>query len=59
MRSFTLRLWWPLILLPVCAVAILWRALFLQWINQDFLEKRGNGQSVRVEKVLAHRGPLW
>ncbi len=58
MRSFTNRLWWPLVLLPACAVAILWRAFYLQWINQDFLEKRGNGQSVRVEKVLAHRGSI-
>lgn len=58
MRSFGLRLLWPLVLLPVLALCILWRALFLQWINQDFLEKRGNALSVRVAKVLAHRGSI-
>ena len=30
----------------------------MQWVNQDFLEKRGNEISVRVAKVLAHRGSI-
>lgn len=58
MRSFGLRLLWPLGLLPLLAVCLLWRALDLQWVNQDFLEKRGNEISVRVAKVLAHRGSI-
>ena len=58
MRSFGLRLIWPLGLLPILAVCLLWRALDLQWVNQDFLEKRGNEISVRVAKVLAHRGSI-
>jgi cell division protein FtsI (penicillin-binding protein 3) len=58
MRSFGLRLLWPLVLLPILAVCLLWRALDLQWVNQDFLEKRGNEISVRVAKVLAHRGSI-
>jgi cell division protein FtsI (penicillin-binding protein 3) len=58
MRSFGLRLFWPLVLLPILSVCLLWRALDLQWVNQDFLEKRGNEISVRVAKVLAHRGSI-
>lgn len=57
-RSFGIRLACVLLFLPLCAVVILWRALDLQWINQDFLEKRGNDLSVRVAKVLAHRGSI-
>jgi len=43
---------------PALACVVLWRALYLQWINQDFLEKRGNDLSVRVAKVVAHRGSI-
>lgn len=57
-RSFGRRLAVLLVFLPAFAAVILWRALDLQWVNQDFLEKRGNALSVRVAKVLAHRGSI-
>jgi cell division protein FtsI (penicillin-binding protein 3) len=58
MRSFGIRMGFVLFVVPALACVVLWRALYLQWINQDFLEKRGNDLSVRVAKVVAHRGSI-
>ncbi len=58
MRSFGVRMGFVLFAVPALACVVLWRAMYLQWINQDFLEKRGNDLSVRVAKVVAHRGSI-
>jgi cell division protein FtsI (penicillin-binding protein 3) len=45
-------------LLCIGAAIVLWRAVDLQWVNQDFLAERGAERYMRVAKVLAHRGAI-
>ncbi|MGB5104532.1 MAG: penicillin-binding transpeptidase domain-containing protein, partial [Steroidobacteraceae bacterium] len=50
------RHWLVLGLLGVGAVALLARAVYLQVIDQDFLEKQGDARILRVAKLSANRG---
>ena len=49
------RHWLVAGLLSLGAVALLARAVFLQFVNQDFLERQGDASILRVTKLSANR----
>ena len=52
------RHWLVLAALSVGAVALLARAVYLQVIDQEFLEKQGDARILRVAKLSANRGMI-
>jgi cell division protein FtsI (penicillin-binding protein 3) len=52
------RHWFVLAALGVGAVALLARAVYLQVIDQEFLEKQGDARILRVAKLSANRGMI-
>ena len=52
------RLWLVVGALSLAGVALVARALYLQVINQDFLEKQGDARIVRTAKLSANRGMI-
>ncbi len=50
------RLWFVAGLLTLCGVALLARAVYLQVLQQDFLEKQGDARILRDVKLSANRG---
>jgi len=50
------RFWLVGTLLTLCAIALLARGLYLQYFNQDFLERQGNARILRDVKLSANRG---
>jgi cell division protein FtsI (penicillin-binding protein 3) len=50
------RFWLVGALLTLCAIALLARGLYLQYFNQDFLERQGNARILRDVKLSANRG---
>ena len=52
------RHWLVVGALGVCGVALLARAVYLQVIDQDFLEKQGDARILRVAKLSANRGMI-
>lgn len=52
------RRWFVLSLLLLGAVALVWRSVYLQWINQDFLQNQGDARHLRVMEVAANRGVI-
>jgi len=52
------RHWLVLVLLGVGAVALVARAVYLQVIDQDFLERQGDARILRVTKLSANRGMI-
>ena len=52
------RLWLVVGALSLAGVALVARALYLQVINQEFLEKQGDARIVRTAKLSANRGMI-
>ena len=52
------RLWLVVGALSLSGVALVARALYLQVINQEFLEKQGDARIVRTAKLSANRGMI-
>jgi cell division protein FtsI (penicillin-binding protein 3) len=52
------RQWFVLGMLGIGGAALLARAVYLQVINQDFLERQGDARMVRVAKLSANRGMI-
>ena len=52
------RLWAVLVALGVGAATLLARGVYLQVIDQDFLEKQGDARILRVAKLSANRGMM-
>ncbi|MCG8325606.1 MAG: penicillin-binding protein 2 [Thiotrichales bacterium] len=52
------RRWLVFIILAVSVVTMLWRAVDLQIVRQDFLRDYGDARSVRVVEIPAHRGMI-
>ena len=50
------RHWAVLGALALCGVALVARAVYLQVIDQDFLEKQGDARILRTAKLSANRG---
>jgi len=56
--NYSWRHWTVFVLLSVGGVALLARAVYLQVIDQDFLEKQGNARILRVTRLSANRGMI-
>ena len=50
------RRWLVFTLVTACMVTMLWRAVDLQIVRQDFLRDHGDARSVRIVDIPAHRG---
>nr|MBO2512303.1 cell division protein [Gammaproteobacteria bacterium] len=44
--------------LGLCAAALEARVLYLQFVNQDFLEAQGDSRHLRTVQIVAHRGAI-
>jgi cell division protein FtsI (penicillin-binding protein 3) len=58
-EQFQGRLRFVLSLLVLTALALVARALYLQYFNQEFLEKQGDARYTRVAKIAALRGGIY
>ena len=58
-EQFRGRLRFVLVLLVLTAIALLARAVQLQFIDQAFLEKQGDARYTRVAKISAVRGGIY
>ncbi len=47
-----------LALLLLAAVVLGWRAIYLQWIDRDFLQNQGDARHLRVMELAANRGVI-
>lgn len=47
-----------LVLVLACAAGLSVRALELQWLDRPFLAKQGDERTMRVAKIVAHRGAI-
>lgn len=52
------RRWLVFIMVGICVLVMLWRAVDLQIVRQDFLRDHGDARSVRVVDIPAHRGMI-
>jgi cell division protein FtsI (penicillin-binding protein 3) len=52
------RRWFVLSLLLLGAVGLVWRSVYLQWVNQDFLQNQGDARHLRVMELAANRGMI-
>lgn len=52
------RRWFLLSLLLLGAAGLMWRAVYLQWIDQDFLQNQGDARHLRVVEQSANRGVI-
>jgi cell division protein FtsI (penicillin-binding protein 3) len=57
-RQLAWRHWLVLSVLALCGVALVGRAVYLQVIDQDFLEKQGDARILRTAKLSANRGMI-
>lgn len=57
-RSFRWRSALVLTLVLTCAAGLSVRALELQWLDHGFLSKQGDDRTMRVAKIVAHRGAI-
>ncbi len=57
-RSFRWRAALVLALVLICAAGLSVRALELQWLDHGFLSKQGDDRTMRVAKIVAHRGAI-
>jgi cell division protein FtsI (penicillin-binding protein 3) len=53
-----LRRWLLLGLLLLSALVLGWRAVYLQWIERDFLQGQGDARSLRTVELAANRGVI-
>ncbi len=52
------RRWFVLSLLLLGAAGLVWRSVYLQWVNQDFLQNQGDARHLRVVELAANRGVI-
>jgi len=57
-RSYRWRSAVVLALVLSCAVGLTVRAVELQWLDHGFLAKQGDDRTMRVAKIVAHRGAI-
>ena len=53
-----MRRWLLLAVLLLAAVVLGWRAVYLQWVEQDFLQGQGDARHLRVVDLAANRGVI-
>lgn len=56
--SLTSRIWLLVFLFITVAALMLWRAFYLQILNNDFLRHHGDARSLRTVTIPAHRGMI-
>ena len=54
----TWRRWFVMSLLLLGAVGLVWRSVYLQWVDQDFLQDQGDARHLRVMELAANRGVI-
>lgn len=52
------RRWLLLGMLLLAAMILAWRAVYLQWVAQDFLQGQGDARHLRVMDLAANRGVI-
>jgi len=57
-RLIAARRWLLLAVLLLAAVVLGWRAVYLQWVEQDFLQGQGDARHLRVMDLAANRGVI-
>jgi len=57
-RSFRVRSFFAAGVLTLAAGGLLWRAVNLQWLDRDFLQRQGDARIQRVADIAAHRGTI-
>jgi len=57
-RWIAARRWLLLAVLLLAAVVLTWRAVYLQWVEQDFLQGQGDARHLRVMDLAANRGVI-
>jgi cell division protein FtsI (penicillin-binding protein 3) len=57
-RQLAWRHWFVLVALALCGAALVGRAVYLQVIDQDFLEKQGDARILRTARLSANRGMI-
>jgi len=57
-RLIAARRWLLLGVLLLAAVVLGWRAVYLQWVEQDFLQGEGDARHLRVMDLAANRGVI-
>ncbi|MBI3772959.1 MAG: penicillin-binding protein 2 [Gammaproteobacteria bacterium] len=58
-KLFQLRRWFLLGLVLLAAAGLVWRALYLQWMNKEFLLNQGDARHLRVIELAATRGIIF
>jgi len=58
LSSFRSRAWLLVIIFITVTVLLLWRAFYLQILNNDFLRNHGDARSLRTVTIPAHRGMI-
>nr|MBO2488917.1 cell division protein [Gammaproteobacteria bacterium] len=58
-EQFRARVRFVLVLLVLTALTLLARAVQLQFVEQDFLEKQGDARYTRIAKISAVRGSIY
>ncbi len=53
------RRWFLLALLLLVATGLIWRAVYLQWIDRDFLQNQGDARHLRIVELAANRGVIF
>ena len=52
------RRWLLLLVLLLAALILAWRAVYLQWVEQGFLQHQGDARHLRVMDLAANRGVI-
>ena len=56
--TYPARRWMLIFIFIIAAVLLVWRAVYLQVLNNDFLRNHGDARSLRVVTIPAHRGVI-
>ena len=54
--EFPMRRWFLLSLFTICMTGLLFRAVYLQVSNKEFLQDHGDARALRIVEIPAHRG---
>lgn len=52
------RRWFVMSLLLIGAAGLVWRSVYLQWVDRDFLQNQGDARHLRVMELVANRGVI-
>ncbi len=58
LTTYPARRWMLIFIFIITALLLVWRAVYLQVQNKDFLRNHGDARSLRVVTIPAHRGVI-